>query len=91
MPTGIEVFFGKFVRLPHPNLLKWKPTMNAFLGITEIMFWWVFQSSYCMESLQIIDKFCLSLSVIFLNKAYIFLQVIRTVSYKTCSYVGRTF
>ena len=68
------MFFGK-VGLQHPNLLKWNPTMR-FLGVTEIIFWWIFQNSYYMESLQIIEKFCSGPLAIFLNMAYIFMQVI---------------
>ena len=46
-------------------------------GITEITFWWIFQNSYYMESLQIIHKFCAGPLAIFLNMAYIFMQVKR--------------
>ena len=70
-------FFDKVVNLQHPNLLKWNPTMNVFLGVTEFIFWWLLENIYNMESLQIIDKFCSSPLVIFLNMAYIFIQVIR--------------
>ena len=72
-----NIFFGKVVGLQHPNLLKGNPAMSVFLSIVEIIFWWIFQNSYYMESLQIIDKFCSSPLVIFLNMAYIFMSVIR--------------
>ena len=68
-------FFGKVVGLQHPYLLIWNPTMGVFLGIIEIIFWWVFH--YYMESLQIIDWFYSSPLVIFQNMVYIFMQVIR--------------
>ena len=50
--------------------------MSVFLGITEIIFWRIFQNSYYMESLQMIYRFYSSPLVIFLNMAYIFMQVI---------------
>ena len=37
--------------------MKWNPTISDSLGIAEIMFWWIFQNTYFMEYLQIIDKF----------------------------------
>ena len=64
--------FCKVVGLQHPNLLKWSPTVGVFLGITEIIFWWIFHNIYHMKSLQISDKFCSNLLVIFLNMAYTF-------------------
>ena len=67
--------FGNVVSLQRRNLLKSNPTI--IFGITEISFWWIFQNSYYMESLQIIDKFFPSFLVIFSNMAYIFMQVIR--------------
>ena len=63
--------FGKVVGLQHPNLLKWNPKISVFLGVTDIIFWGIFGNSYYMESLQIIDKFCSSHLMIFLNMAYI--------------------
>ena len=69
----MEFFFCKVVVLQHPNLIKW----SGFFAITGIMFWWIFHNSYYMESLQLIDKFCSSPLVTFLNIAYIFMQVIR--------------
>ena len=65
-------FFGK-VGLQHPNLLNWNPTMR-FSGITKTIFWWIFQNSYYMKSLQISDEFCSGSLAIFLNMAYIFMQ-----------------
>ena len=52
---------------------------SVFLGITESSFWWIFRNSYYIESLQIIDKFCIGPWAIFLNMGYIFMQVIRNV------------
>ena len=44
------------VDLQHPNFWKWNPTMYVFLGITEIIFRWIFQNSYyeafSLESLR---------------------------------------
>ena len=51
-------FFGKIVGLRHLHYPKWNPTLRVFLGITEMILFWIFQDSYYMESLQIIDKFC---------------------------------
>ena len=39
-------FSGKVVALQPPNLLKWNPTMSAFIRINEIIFWGIFQNSY---------------------------------------------
>ena len=64
----------KVADLVHPNLLKWNPTMSVFLEITEIIFWWIFQNSYYIESFQIIDKICSGRLVIFLKLGYIFIQ-----------------
>ena len=44
-------FFGKVVSLQHPNLVKWNPTISIFLGITEIIFWFIFQNSYYMTEI----------------------------------------
>ena len=41
-----EGMFFSEVSLQHPNLRKWNSTMSVFLGITAIIFWWVFQNSY---------------------------------------------
>ena len=57
-----QFFFGKVVDLQDSNLLKWNPTLNIFLGITEIIFCNIFPSSDYIESLQIIDKICSSYS-----------------------------
>ena len=46
--------------------------MNVFHGITGMIFLGIFYYNYFMESMQIIDKFCASPLVIFLNMAYIF-------------------
>ena len=63
--------FGKVVGLQHPNLLKRNPKMSVLLGVTDIIFWGISGNSYYMESLQIIDKFCSSHLLIFLNMAYL--------------------
>ena len=63
--TVMEFLFGKVIGSYHQNLLKWNPTGSAFLGTTEILFWWTFQNSYYMESLQMIYKFCSSPMVTF--------------------------
>ena len=63
--------FGKAVGLQHPNLLKRNPKMSVLLGVTDIIFWGISGNSYYMESLQIIDKFCSSHLLIFLNMAYL--------------------
>ena len=68
-----ELFFGKVIGLQHRNLLKWNFTISVFLGITEIIFWCIFENNY-MESWEIIDEFYLRSLVIFLNMAYIFLH-----------------
>ena len=62
---------GKVVGLQHPDLLKWNSQISVLLGVTNIIFWGIFRSSYYMESLQMIDKFCSSHLMIFLNMAYI--------------------
>ena len=53
-------FFGKVVSSQHPNLLKWNPRIS--FGIIEIIFWSVFQNTYYMESLLIINKSCSSIT-----------------------------
>ena len=86
------------IGLQHPNLLKRNSTMNVFLGITETIFLWIFQNRYYMESLQIISKICLGPLAIFLNMAYIFMQVKRNTKHlfadvlqNRCSCKFRTF
>ena len=69
-------FFGKIVGLRHLHYPKWNPTMRVFLGITEMILFWIFQDSYYMESLQIIDKFSSSHLIVFLNMAYIFFPLV---------------
>ena len=70
-------FFGKVIGLQHVNLLKWNPTVSVFHGVTEIIFWWIIQNSYYMQSLQIIDKFDSCSLIVFLTMAYIFIKLIR--------------
>ena len=65
------VFLGKVLGLQHPNLLKWKPRVSVFLGITDITCWDILQNSCYIESLQITEKFCSSPLRIFQNMAYI--------------------
>ena len=66
----IEVFFCQLSI--HRFLFSQTPIMNVIHRISKIIFWCVFQYSYHMESLQIIDKFCSSPLVIFLSIKYIF-------------------
>ena len=66
--------FGKVVGFQHPNLLKRNSTISVFLEITQTVFICIFQNSYYMESLQIIDKNCSNPLVFFLNMAYIFIH-----------------
>ena len=47
--TVVEIFFGRAVGLQHANLLKWNFMMSVFFGITEIIFWHIFQSSYYIK------------------------------------------
>ena len=69
--------FGKVVGLQHLNLLKWNPMVSVFHGVTEIIFWWIIQNSYYIESLQMIDKFYSCSLIVFLTMAYIFIKLIR--------------
>ena len=69
--TVMKLFFDKIVGLRHPHYPKWNPTVRVFLGITEMISFWIFQNSYYMEYLQITDKFCSSHLIILLNMAYI--------------------
>ena len=72
---GDEVFFGKVVGLHYLNLLKWNSVISAqFLGITEVMFWCIFENSCYMESLEIVDNLYSSPLMIFLDIAYIFMH-----------------
>ena len=48
--------------------------MSVFLEITQAIFRCIFQNSYYVESLQIIDKFTSNALVSFLNMAYIFIH-----------------
>ena len=64
-----RVFWVKW--LAHSIQICWSGTQR---WITEIKFWYIFQNSYYMESLQVTDKFCLRPLVIFPNMAYIFIN-----------------
>ena len=66
--SGFLVKLAYSIQIYYCGTLQW-----VFLGIIEIIFRWIFQSSCYMESLYIIDKFCSGSLAIFLN---IFMPVI---------------
>ena len=77
----VGVFLGKVVGIQHTNLLKWKPKISVFLGITDITCWDIFRNSYYIEPLNIIETLCVFTWVSFRN---ILISCILLSSFITC-------